>query len=67
MDFERGRIIGLREGGFSYRAKGAHMQWNSFTVMRVWKQWTDEHQAARKTAVDDGRGRQSVTMDTCPA
>ncbi|GFV66972.1 transposable element Tc1 transposase [Trichonephila clavipes] len=48
-EFERGRIIGLREGGFSCRAIGARVQRNTSTVMRVWTQWTDEHQTPRKT------------------
>ncbi|GFT05399.1 uncharacterized protein TNCV_124101 [Trichonephila clavipes] len=42
-EFERERIIGLLEGGFSYHAIEARVQRNSSTVMRVWKQWTDEH------------------------
>ncbi|GFU68193.1 uncharacterized protein TNCV_39031 [Trichonephila clavipes] len=46
---EWGKIIGLREGGFSYRAIGARVQWNSSTVMRVWKLWTDEHRTTLKT------------------
>ncbi|GFW23148.1 transposable element Tc1 transposase [Trichonephila clavipes] len=57
LAFERGRIIGLREGGFSYRAIGAREQRNSSTVMRVWKQWTDAHRTTRKT----GSGRRKVT------
>ena len=40
--FERGKIIGLQEGGFSYCSRAARMQRNSSTVMRVLKQWTDE-------------------------
>ncbi|GFS85594.1 transposable element Tcb2 transposase [Trichonephila clavipes] len=48
-EFERGRIIGLREEGFSYHAIGARVQWNSSTVMRVWKQWSCEHRTTRKT------------------
>ena len=32
-----------------YHATAARMQRNSSTVMRVWKQWTDEHRAPRKT------------------
>ncbi|GFS76940.1 uncharacterized protein TNCV_3756171 [Trichonephila clavipes] len=54
---EQGKIIGLQEGGFSYRAIGARVQRNSSTVMRVWEQWTDEHQITRKT----GNGRRKVT------
>ncbi|GFS48007.1 uncharacterized protein TNCV_3599511 [Trichonephila clavipes] len=54
---ERGRIIVLREGGFYYRSIGARVQRNSSTVMRVWKQWTDEHRTTRKTGI----GRRKVT------
>ncbi|GFW55731.1 uncharacterized protein TNCV_121151 [Trichonephila clavipes] len=46
-EFERGRVIGI--GGFSYRTIGARVQQNSSTVMRVWKQWTDEQRTTRKT------------------
>ncbi|GFT71632.1 transposable element Tc1 transposase [Trichonephila clavipes] len=56
-EFEQGKILGLREGGFSYRAIGVRVQRNSSTVMRVWKQWTDEHRTTRKT----GGGRRKVT------
>ncbi|GFX54099.1 transposable element Tc1 transposase [Trichonephila clavipes] len=56
-EFERGRIIGLREGGFSYHAIGARVQRNSSTVMRAWKQWTYVHRTTRKT----GCGRRKVT------
>lgn len=56
-EFERGRIIGLREGGFSYREIAARVQRNSSTVMRVWKQWTEENRTTRKT----GSGRRKVT------
>ncbi|GFV57564.1 transposable element Tcb1 transposase [Trichonephila clavipes] len=52
-EFENGKIIGLREGGFSYHTIGTRVQWNSSTVMRVWKQRTDEHRTTRKT----GSGR----------
>ncbi|GFV30795.1 uncharacterized protein TNCV_3666861 [Trichonephila clavipes] len=50
-EFERGRIISLREGG-------ARVQWNKVKkVMRVWKQWTNEHRTTRKT----GDRRRKVT------
>ncbi|GFY17013.1 uncharacterized protein TNCV_1087901 [Trichonephila clavipes] len=52
-EFERGRIIVLREGGFSYLSIGTRVQQNRYTVMRVWKQWTDEQ--FEKLAADDGR------------
>lgn len=32
-EFEQGRIIGLREGGFSYREIAAHVQRYYSTVM----------------------------------
>ena len=56
-ELEWERIIGLREGGFSYHEIAARLQRNSSTVMRVWKQWTDEYGTARKT----GSGRCKVT------
>ncbi|GFY19311.1 uncharacterized protein TNCV_4126981 [Trichonephila clavipes] len=62
-EFERGRIIGFREGGFSYRAIGARAQRNRSTVMRVWKQWTDEHQTTRKTH----SGRRKETSKRSPS
>ncbi|GFX42084.1 hypothetical protein TNCV_2134991 [Trichonephila clavipes] len=52
-EFERGKITSLREGRFSFRAIEARVQRNSSPVMRVWKQWTDEHRTTRKT----GSGR----------
>ncbi|GFX12772.1 transposable element Tc1 transposase [Trichonephila clavipes] len=55
-EFERRRIIGLREGGCSYCAIRARVQRRSSTVMQVWKQWTDKHQTTRK----NGSGRQKM-------
>ncbi|GFW79326.1 transposable element Tc1 transposase [Trichonephila clavipes] len=55
--FERGRIVGLREAGLSYRAVAARVQRNSSTIMRVPKQWTDEGRTARKS----GNGPRNVT------
>ena len=56
-ELERGRIIGLREKGFSYRATAVREQRSSSKMMRVRKQLTDEHRATRKT----GSGRRKVT------
>ncbi|GFX84998.1 transposable element Tcb2 transposase [Trichonephila clavipes] len=39
MEFERERIIGLREGGFSYRAIEARVQRNSSTVITWQADW----------------------------
>ncbi|GFU98540.1 transposable element Tc1 transposase [Trichonephila clavipes] len=56
-EFERGKIVGLREAGLSYRAVAARVQRNISTIMRVSKQWTDEGRTARKS----GSGPQNVT------
>ncbi|GFW78019.1 transposable element Tc1 transposase [Trichonephila clavipes] len=48
-EFERSRIVGLREAGLSYRAVAPHVQRNSSTIMRVSKQWTNEGRTARKS------------------
>ncbi|GFW79103.1 transposable element Tc1 transposase [Trichonephila clavipes] len=56
-NFERGRIIGLQEGVFSYLTIGPRVQRNNSTVIRLWKQWTDEHQTTQKI----GRRRWKVT------
>ncbi|GFU27996.1 transposable element Tc1 transposase [Trichonephila clavipes] len=48
-EFERDKIVGLREAGLSYRAVAARVQRNSSTIMRVSKQWTDEGRTARKS------------------
>ena len=63
--YEWGRIIGLREGRFSYRTIVILVQKNNSTVMRVWKQWTDERRTTRKSC--SGTWRQNATIDTCSA
>ncbi|GFY16220.1 transposable element Tc1 transposase [Trichonephila clavipes] len=57
LEFERGRIVGLREAGLSYRAVAARVQRNSSTIMRVSNQWTDEGRTARNS----GSGPRNVT------
>ena len=47
-EFARGRIMGMGEGGISYQEIAARMQCNSTTVMRIWKNWTEENQAREK-------------------
>ena len=54
-EFEKERNIGLREGGFSYRAVAVYVQRNSYTLIRVWKQWIDEHRTTRKTGSARGK------------
>lgn len=46
--FERGRMVGLREAGLSYRAIAVRTGHAATTVMRVWKQWTDEGRTQRR-------------------
>ncbi|GFV85592.1 hypothetical protein TNCV_3774161 [Trichonephila clavipes] len=55
--FERERIIGLREGGFSCHAIAAREQRNSSPAMRVWKKWTDDHPTTKKKT---GNGQKKV-------
>ncbi|GFS89945.1 uncharacterized protein TNCV_506751 [Trichonephila clavipes] len=55
-EFERKAIIGLREGGFSYRTIGNRVPRNSSSDTSL-EQWTDEHRTTRKT----GSGRRNVT------
>lgn len=56
-DFERGRIIGLREAGWSYRDIAARVGRNATTIMRAWRQWSEENRAHRRP----GSGRPSTT------
>ncbi|GFW43796.1 transposable element Tcb2 transposase [Trichonephila clavipes] len=41
-DFDRGRIIGLREAGWSNRRIGRHLGRSDMVVARCWKQWITE-------------------------
>ena len=56
-EFARGRIDGIREGGFSYRKIAARTQCYATTLMRIWKKKTEENQARRKP----GRGARNNT------
>ncbi|GFV91221.1 transposable element Tcb2 transposase [Trichonephila clavipes] len=47
----------IPEGATAMLSSGAPVQWNSLTVLRVWKKWTNEHRTTRKT----GSGRWKVT------
>ena len=46
-DFERGRIVGLREGGLSYREIGLRLNRNPATIMRVYQIWNEEGRGTR--------------------
>ncbi|GFV57868.1 transposable element Tcb1 transposase [Trichonephila clavipes] len=41
-DFDRGRIIGLREAGWSNRRIGRHLGRSDMVVARCWQQWITE-------------------------
>lgn len=41
-DFERGRIVGLREAGWSNRRIGRHLGRSDMVVARCWQQWITE-------------------------
>ncbi|GFX17695.1 HTH_Tnp_Tc3_2 domain-containing protein [Trichonephila clavipes] len=40
-DFDRGRIIGLREAGWSNRRIGRHLGRSDMVVARCWQQWIE--------------------------
>ncbi|GFU73393.1 HTH_38 domain-containing protein [Trichonephila clavipes] len=40
--FDRGRIIGLREAGWSNRRIGRHLGRSDMVVARCWQQWITE-------------------------
>ncbi|GFW36583.1 transposable element Tcb2 transposase [Trichonephila clavipes] len=54
-EFEWGRIIGLREGDFSYHAIGARVQRNSSTVCEFGSSGPTRTELLEKLAVNDGR------------
>ncbi|GFX33962.1 transposable element Tcb1 transposase [Trichonephila clavipes] len=39
-EFERDRVIGLREGGFSFCDIAERLGWNVSTVFDCWEQWS---------------------------
>ena len=55
--FERGRIVGPREAGLSYRDIAARTGHTAMTVMRVWNQWRGEGRTRRRA----GTGPRNVT------
>jgi transposase len=58
-EFERGRIIGLREGGFSFREIAERLSRNASTVHECWQQWSREGTASRRP----GSGRPRSTTE----
>ncbi|GFU81524.1 HTH_38 domain-containing protein [Trichonephila clavipes] len=58
-DFDRGRIIGLREAGWSNRRIGRHLGRSDIVVARCWQQWITEGRVYRR----GGSGRPRNTND----
>ncbi|GFX53586.1 transposable element Tcb1 transposase [Trichonephila clavipes] len=58
-DFDRGRIIGLREAGWSNRRIGRHLGRSDMVVTRCWQQWITEGRVYRR----GGSGRPRNTND----
>ncbi|KAJ8888270.1 hypothetical protein PR048_007757 [Dryococelus australis] len=56
-EFERGRMIGLRETGLSYCDISARTGHAATTVMRVWHQWIEEGATQRRA----GTGPRNMT------
>ena len=55
--FERGRMVGLREAGLSYRDIAGRTGHAAMTVMHVWNQWRKEGRTQRQA----GTGPCNVT------
>ncbi|GFT70144.1 HTH_38 domain-containing protein [Trichonephila clavipes] len=51
-DFDRGRIIGLREAGWSNRRIGRHLGRSDMVVARCWQQWITEGRVYRRGGSD---------------
>ncbi|GFS58239.1 HTH_Tnp_Tc3_2 domain-containing protein [Trichonephila clavipes] len=58
-DFDRGRIISLREAGWSNRRIGRHLGRSDMVVARCWQQWITEGRVYRR----GGSGRPRNTND----
>lgn len=58
-DFERGRIIGMKEAGFSLREIANRVGRNVSTVSRCWSRWSEEGAHERR----QGSGRPRSTTD----
>ncbi|GBO25194.1 Transposable element Tc1 transposase [Araneus ventricosus] len=55
-EFERGRVVGIREGGFSLLDIAERLGRNVSTVHDCWKQWSKEGTAARRPRSARPRG-----------
>ncbi|KFM65011.1 Transposable element Tc3 transposase, partial [Stegodyphus mimosarum] len=53
LEFERGRVIGLKEAGWSYRRIARYLRRNDATIRRYWQEWVNHGRTQRQ----EGRGR----------
>ncbi|GFT79199.1 HTH_Tnp_Tc3_2 domain-containing protein [Trichonephila clavipes] len=58
-EFERSRIIGLREGGWANRRIAGHTGRSDAALRRCWQEWVDSGRFQRH----DGSGRPTNTAD----
>ncbi|GFW47124.1 HTH_Tnp_Tc3_2 domain-containing protein [Trichonephila clavipes] len=54
--FERGRVIELREGGFSFSDIAETLGRNVSTVRDCWEQWSRDGAASRRPSFEVSRG-----------
>lgn len=52
-DFEKGRIVGMKEAGFGLREIARRVDANPSTVLRVWRRWSNDETYRRRA----GSGR----------
>ncbi|GBL83402.1 hypothetical protein AVEN_110705-1 [Araneus ventricosus] len=55
-EFERGHVVGLREGGFSFRDIAERLGRNVSTLHDCWQQWSREVTASRRPGSRRPRG-----------
>uniref|UniRef100_A0A8B9JSY9 Tc3 transposase DNA binding domain-containing protein n=1 Tax=Astyanax mexicanus TaxID=7994 RepID=A0A8B9JSY9_ASTMX len=63
-DFESGRIVGLREAGWSNRRIGRHLGWSDMVVAQCWQQWITEGTVYRRRG--SGCPRNTTDIDSTP-
>ncbi|GFV24056.1 HTH_38 domain-containing protein, partial [Trichonephila clavipes] len=59
-DFDSGRIIGLREAGWSNRRIGRHLGRSDMVLARCWQQWITEGRVYRRAEGQDVPGTQMI-------
>ncbi|GFU72302.1 transposable element Tcb1 transposase [Trichonephila clavipes] len=66
-DFDRGRIIGLREAGWSKRRIGRHLGRSDMVVARCWQQWITEGRVCTVAEGQDVPGTQMIARHPVPS